>query len=163
MNKQLLLLRHGEAAYARAGADFERPLTTAGAEDVRLMAGKTADRQIRLAGVFSSPARRAFDTAVLFATGIGLPADGIVTLDEVYEAPVRTLLRTVTSFSDKLSTVILVGHNPGLTELANYLSDAEIYNLPTAGLVMISFPFNEWRLVSQGTGRADFTDSPEAY
>ncbi|WP_129714951.1 histidine phosphatase family protein [Pedobacter sp. SYP-B3415] len=160
MNKQILLLRHGEASHKPGQDDFDRALTAQGREEVRVMAGKILALNIPGLQVFSSPARRALDTAILLAEALGFDPASIGQLPSVYEASVSTLLRVVNAFNHKTSHIVLVGHNPGLTELANYLSDAGIYNIPTAGAVLISFPFDDWKLISKGTGRMIFTDEP---
>ena len=56
----------------------------------------------------------------------------------------------------------MFGHNPGLTDLVNYLSDANIYNMPTCSVVMIEFPFENWNEVSADTGKVVLFDYPKS-
>ena len=70
---------------------------------------------------------------------------------EIYEASPRTLLKLVNELSPDQKEVMLVGHNPTFTYLAEYLTKEEIGNMPTCSCVKIKF-FNEWNEVSEGTG-----------
>ncbi|RYD71498.1 MAG: histidine phosphatase family protein, partial [Sphingobacteriales bacterium] len=79
----------------------------------------------------------------------------------IYEANTTALLKVVNDLNDDAETVIMFGHNPGFTDLANELSDAELYNIPTAGMVLMSFPFDSWKMVSRGTGEMVFFDYPK--
>jgi len=158
--KQLLLVRHGKSDWGNIDLkDFDRPLNRRGKENAPEMAERLIKRGFYFDLMVSSPAKRAKSTAKFFAE-----AYQIVDIQyeaSIYEANTNTLLKLVNGLDDGADTIIMFGHNPGFTDFANELSDADIYNIPTAGMVLISFPFDSWKMVSKGTGELVFFDYPK--
>ncbi len=111
--------------------------------------------------VVSSPAVRALTTAKYFAKTWHIDAAAIVQEAAIYEAGVKTLLSVVNKLDNQFDQIALFGHNPGITDLANYLSNGHIYNMPTCGIVIIEFPFESWSEVSNGTGKIMLFDYPK--
>ncbi|MFC3559388.1 SixA phosphatase family protein [Pedobacter jamesrossensis] len=160
MAKQLLLVRHGKSDWGNLDLkDFDRPLNKRGKENAPEMAERLINRDFKFDLIVSSPAKRAKSTAKYFAEAYHI--EDIQYEESIYEANVRTLLKIVNDFDDSANTIIMFGHNPGFTDFANELSDADIYNIPTAGMVLISFPFDSWKMVSKGTGELIFFDYPK--
>ncbi|WP_316804515.1 SixA phosphatase family protein [Pedobacter nototheniae] len=158
--KQLLLVRHGKSDWGTAAqTDFDRPLNKRGKENAPEMAERLLKRGFKFDLMVSSPAKRALTTAKYFAEAY--QTENIQLEKLIYEANTTTLLKIVNSFGEDTDTVIMFGHNPGFTDFANELSDANIYNIPTAGMVLISFPFESWKMVSRGTGEMVFFDYPK--
>ncbi|MCX2584220.1 SixA phosphatase family protein [Pedobacter sp. MR22-3] len=160
MAKQLLLVRHGKSDWGNLDLkDFDRPLNKRGKENAPEMAERLLKRGFKFDLMVSSPAKRAKSTAKFFAEAYQF--DQIQFEASIYEANTQALLKVINSLDDDANTVIMFGHNPGFTDLANALSDADIYNIPTAGMVLISFPFDSWAMVSKGTGDLVFFDYPK--
>ncbi|MFC4211149.1 SixA phosphatase family protein [Pedobacter lithocola] len=158
--KQLLLVRHGKSDWGNLDLkDFDRPLNKRGKENAPEMAERLINKGFKFDLIVSSPAKRAKSTAKFFAEAYKI--EKIQYEEFIYEANSSTLLTVVNALNDKADTVIMFGHNPGFTDFANELSDADIYNIPTAGMVLISFPFNSWKMVSKGTGELVFFDYPK--
>jgi len=160
MAKQLLLVRHGKSDWGNLDLkDFDRPLNKRGKENAPEMAERLVQRGFRFDLIVSSPAKRAKSTAKFFAEAYQV--DDIQYEESIYEANTTALLKVINGLDDSADTVIMFGHNPGFTDLANELSDADIYNIPTAGMVLMSFPFDSWKMVSRGTGELVFFDYPK--
>jgi len=160
MPKQLLLVRHGKSDWGNLDLkDFDRPLNKRGKENAPEMAERLVNRGFKFDLMVSSPAKRAKSTAKFFAEAFQF--DDIKYEESIYEANTNTLLKVVNGLDDAADTVIMFGHNPGFTDLANELSDADIYNIPTAGMVLMKFPFDSWEMVSSGTGDLVFFDYPK--
>ena len=160
MAKQLLLVRHAKSDWGNADlTDFDRPLNKRGKENAPEMAERLLSRGFKFDLMVSSPAKRALRTARYFAEAYQITE--ISTIKAIYEANTSTLLSIVNNFDDGAEIVVLFGHNPGLTDLANQLCDGDIYNIPTSGIVLISFPFDRWEMVSRGTGDLIFFDYPK--
>ena len=160
MAKQLLLVRHAKSDWGDVDlADFDRPLNKRGKENAPEMAERLLSRGFKFDLMVSSPAKRALRTARYFAEAYQITE--ISTIKAIYEANTSTLLSIVNNFDDGAEIVVLFGHNPGLTDLANQLCDGDIYNIPTSGIVLISFPFDSWEMVSRGTGDLIFFDYPK--
>ncbi|RZK21105.1 MAG: histidine phosphatase family protein [Pedobacter sp.] len=160
MAKQLLLVRHGKSDWGNLDLkDFDRPLNKRGKENAPEMAERLIKKGFKFDLIVSSPAKRAKSTAKFFAEAYHV--DDIQYEESIYEANTNALLKVVNGLDDSADTVIMFGHNPGFTDLANELSDADIYNIPTAGMVLMSFPFDSWKMVSKGTGDLVFFDYPK--
>lgn len=162
MAKQLMIIRHGKSDWAEPGtADFDRPLNHRGNKNAPEMAERMIRKNLVPELMVSSPAKRAITTAGHFAATWKIPTTDIQQEASIYEANVTALLKVVNHFSNDAERVALVGHNPGLTDFINYLADAHLYNLPTAGVVVIDFPFDDWSLISQHTGSLFLFDCPK--
>lgn len=160
MAKQLLLVRHGKSDWGNLDLkDFDRPLNKRGKENAPEMAERLINRGFKIDQIVSSPAKRAKSTAKYFAEAYQI--DQIQFEESIYEANTTALLKVVNGLNDAADQVVMFGHNPGFTDFANELSGADIYNIPTAGMVLISFPFDSWQMVSKGTGDLVFFDYPK--
>ncbi|MES2419294.1 MAG: histidine phosphatase family protein [Bacteroidota bacterium] len=162
MAKQLFLIRHAKSDWANADLrDFDRPLNNRGRANAGEMAERMRNLQTKPDVVVSSPAVRAFTTAQYFAKTWGINENEIETDANIYEASVKTLLNVVNHFNDKHDTIAVFGHNPGFTDFANYLSNGHIDNMPTCSVVLLTFPFDQWGLISSNTAGILLFDYPK--
>ena len=160
--KRLTLLRHAKSSWKEpSGSDVDRPLNRRGKRDAPDMGRRLAKARFLTDAVITSPARRARKTARLVASEIGFADGDIMTEERIYEADVGDLVGIVREFDETLSRVLLVGHNPGFTDLANRLSGERIPNVPTCGVVVIEFPVRSWKDVGRGKGRMVHFDFPK--
>lgn len=150
--KTLVLVRHAKSSWDHAGlADFDRPLADRGQRDAPRMVKRFSARNNAPDIILSSPARRAAETAAIFQTGLGLDDDRLVFDRQIYEADLHTLLGVVQALHDSWNSAMLVGHNPGLTQLcAQLVADAPA-NIPTAGVAVISIATDSWQNVRAGS------------
>jgi len=151
----LFLLRHGEAE-PRAASDSLRPLTATGREDVQLVARLFAARQVKLDRCFVSPYLRASQTASLFLDVLGadiLQEEIDLLTPEIRASEVMHFLQKV-----KADNILLVSHNPLLSELNALLTEGDIRDLHilgTAELVCISLD-----IVGLGMGMTPYRIQP---
>ncbi|MBN84452.1 MAG: hypothetical protein CMD56_01820 [Gammaproteobacteria bacterium] len=131
-HKWLWIIRHGHAANSLDIPDFERPLTQQGQEQA-LVAGRGI-RSITGAPEFvlTSSAPRATATAKLLA---GKSHAVVEEQEHLYMASVDTLLAATWSIPSDIRSAIVVGHNPGVSHLANLLAGQTEYRLPPLGAV----------------------------
>jgi phosphohistidine phosphatase len=94
--------------------------------------------------VISSSAARALATAELVTGEMGLPWDEIQVEDDLYHATEFEMLELIQEQEDYLDGLMLFGHNPGMTYLVNDLSDLDLENLPTCGVVILQFAVEHW-------------------
>lgn len=159
--KTLYLIRHAKSSWDFPELDdFQRPLNGRGKKDAPRMGRFLADKGILPERIISSPAKRAFKTARKMARELGYPKTEIVRDKAIYHAWPDRLLKIVIDLSDALSSVMLFGHNPGLTEFTNRLAGTAIENIPTAGAVGIEFDVHHWRDIGYGSGRLLFFHFP---
>ena len=161
MSKRILLIRHAKSDWNSNQSDFERTLNARGQSAAAEMANRLSESNIVPKHLISSPAKRAITTAGYFAEIMDLPAYKIQQEESIYEASPQTLLSIInTKIDSALDFVALVGHNPGLSLLATSLCDY-VFDIPTCGMVLIEFPFDDWKMVSSGTGHSKFFDYPK--
>lgn len=163
MAKKLLLVRHGKSEWGNAHlADFDRPLNPRGHRNAPEMAARLLEKDLVPQLIVSSPAVRAITTARHFAQAWKKSPEQIKEEPSIYEANITALLKVINKLDNKCDYVAIFGHNPGFTELSNYLSDANIYNIPTCGTVLIAFETEDWALVSHHSGKLIQFDYPKS-
>lgn len=145
--KILTLVRHAKSSWRDTIlSDRERPLNKRGTRDAPIMGRRAIDAGIRPSLIVSSPAVRAWTTAKAFAAELGYPVEFLQREDNIYLASLDSLLDVVASQDAGFNSLMLFGHNPGLTDFANYLSPGLTHNLPTAGIVSVQFDRDDWML-----------------
>lgn len=92
--------------------------------------------------VLCSGARRTRETAGHLPKH--LTAKPLTIDNRIYEAPLSNLLEIMRAFKNALNTVLIIGHNPGVTAMASYCSGTQIDEIPTSGLIHIAWPFSSW-------------------
>lgn len=162
MSKKILLVRHAKSDWADLNlSDFNRPLNPRGLKDSVEMASRIAMQKLVPQKLVSSPALRAISTCELMAKNWNKQTQEIVVETKIYEANTQQLLKIVNDFDDKDDYVALFGHNNGITDLAVYLTDADLFNIPTCGVALIEFPFDSWKEVSKHNGYLVAYDYPK--
>jgi phosphohistidine phosphatase len=148
--KTLFLVRHAKSSWDDpALPDRERPLNSRGERDVETMSRRLLQDEVQPDLIVTSPAARAVATARALANGLGCPLARIVVQDRLYAATADDLISVVESLDDGLACVMLVGHNPEMTDLAHRLS-SRIGHLPTCAVAEFRFDAEVWA----GVGRA---------
>lgn len=138
-------------------SDFDRPLNKRGKQAAPFMAEKMRKRGIHPESIISSPAKRAKKTAKVFSKVLEVP---LFLEEKLYSAEVKEMLWIIQKAFETQDKIMIVGHNPELTLLNDLLSDKEIFNIPTAGIVAIAFtdyPIEEKR------GTQLFFEYPKKY
>lgn len=160
--KKLLIIRHAKSDWDNPRMpDFDRPLNQRGERNAPEMAERLLKKNLIPDLMISSPARRAITTAAIFGEVLGFKKKDILQEEAIYEASAQSLLRTINKFDNQHQFIAMFGHNPGLTDLALNLCECDIYNLPTCGVIMFEFPFDDWKMVSNGTAVLKFYDYPK--
>jgi len=135
--KTLYIARHAKSSWDDMSlSDFERTLNARGKRDAPFMANILKEKGITPDLILSSPAKRAKKTAKQYHEVLG----GELRFDEgIYEASTMTLFNLLQEALQSVDSLMIVGHNPGLTALNDMLSDKSIFNIPTSGVVGIVF------------------------
>ena len=111
----------------------------------------------------TSPAVRARQTAQIIAREIGYPQEFLQREEELYLASPEQILAVLARQESSFRDVIVCGHNPGLTELANRLTGAGIDNVPTTGLVVLGLEVGSWSDLDGTRGELLLFDYPRRY
>jgi len=162
--KTLYLIRHAKSSWSNPGlADFDRGLNKRGKRNAPFMGKRLADHGVLPDLILSSPAKRAKKTANKIAKEIGYPKGRIIFKKTLYHSSVSNLLKVVTSVEDNIDSLFVVGHNWGITEFAEMLTDKDLGNIPTSGIAAITFPLDQWQHISWGDGDLLFFDFPKKH
>ena len=162
--KQLYLIRHAKSSWSDPSlADFDRPLNKRGKRDAPFMGKRLASLGICPELMVSSPAKRARKTAGIIAKQMGYDTGNIKFFDEIYTSDLMRLLAVIQKTDQAVNSLALVGHNYVLTEIAEWLTDKTLVNVPTAGIVSIQFTIDNWEQVGQGEGTLVFFDYPKLH
>ncbi len=158
--KTLLLARHAKSDWNQPGySDFNRPLNPRGVMDVPVMA-KRIKNIISVEHIISSDAARALATATEYKN-ILTPDQSVIENHQLYNAALYDIADVVNHVPDQFSTVMIVGHNPGMTEIVNYYAANSINDMPTCSVAVIEFSDVEWENVTQNSGKLISFECPE--
>ena len=148
--KILTLVRHAKSDWNDTSlSDKQRPLNQRGERDAPEMGRRIVGHGIRPSLIISSPAVRAWTTAKVIASEISYPAEFLQREEKLYLASLDDLLDVVVAQDNGFNSLMVVGHNPGMTEFANFLLPGLTNNLPTAGVVSVQFEGDDWSLYEQ--------------
>lgn len=143
--KTLTLLRHAKSSWKDAGLiDHDRPLNKRGKRDLPVMGQRIQQAGIRPSLILSSSAVRAWTTAKGIAKEISYPIEFLQREQRLYHAGVRRIIEVLADQDDAFNSILLVGHNPGLTDFANELLPDVTGNIPTCGLVSMTLDSDDW-------------------
>ena len=161
--KTLYLARHAKSYWKdQSIPDFDRPLNNRGKRDAPFMGEVLKDKKIKIGLIISSPAKRTRKTAIEIAAKIGYPEKNILYNEELYEASSTSLIKTLKKVDEKYDSIMMFGHNPGLTLLNNHISNHYIDNIPTCGIVALEID-NKWNEIDKNTCNFLFFEYPKLY
>ena len=154
MSKTLILFRHAKSAWPDGLEGHERPLADRGRKAAPVMAKWLAGTGFKPTVALVSTARRTQETWSLAAPELGK----IVKRDsaEIYEAPVGRILDAIHGVEPSVETLLIVGHNPDMEDLARLLMKDDggkpgarlREKFPTAGIAVLSLPVEDWTIVT---------------
>lgn len=148
MIKNLFLIRHAEAAESNANQrDKERDLTPKGYRDAPRVGRYLFEKQYHPDAILSSTAQRAVATTELLAEQLKFDVSKIIYLEELYQASVRSMFNLLAE--QKHDSIVIVGHNPVLSYLAEYLTGEEIGSMAPCGVAHIQFESDTWSAISK--------------
>ena len=113
--------------------------------------------------VISSPANRAAMTARMMAASIDYPLEAIEYDEALYEISTRNLIRVVQRIDDGVNHAMVVGHNPSITGMANYIADRSIDNVPTCGVYCVALDLSSWTDITERCGDLILFDFPRKH
>jgi len=161
--KKLIFVRHGKAEDPAPGiSDYERSLTLKGKVITRTMGRKLKEMEKSSITIITSPAFRAIETALIFAMEFGIEPEKIIVNSNLYhKMNLRYLPEILSGVGENCGTVMLFGHNPSFTEIANSLCREGCDFIPKSGIVGISLDIQSWTEISQKSGKQEFFLIPE--
>ncbi|MBT8283769.1 MAG: histidine phosphatase family protein [Flavobacteriaceae bacterium] len=148
--KQLIMVRHGKSSWDLGVEDRDRPLKERGVKDAHKVSRHFGAFSVKPDMVFSSPAIRALHTCVIFLRVMKIPYQKFSLADGLYVFSGNELLDFLRDLPDSQDKIMIFGHNHAFTEIVNELGDVHIDNVPTTGLVHLSFNIRQWKDIKRG-------------
>jgi len=160
--KELFILRHAKSSWDEPNKDdIDRALTTRGITDAYSIANRTKKKLHNVDLIISSHANRAIHTATIFAGVMDFSIEKLNLTSKIYEASEIQILQMIKEFSDDHKSILIVGHNPSFTYLANRFLKSSIDNLPTSGIVGLSFNSSTWKEIGKENLQSNFFEFPK--
>ncbi|MFT6866352.1 MAG: phosphohistidine phosphatase [Cyclobacteriaceae bacterium] len=151
MVRKIFLLRHGEAAIPEHGVtDFNRHLTPKGFNQIRSLGAKLTEISYKPSIVYCSTSERTRQTCQNLTESMNQTWD-VEFLEEIYEGSVRSLFEVLSQTERDLHQILLIGHNPGISFLAEYLTGENVGNMMPGQLLKLEFALGDWSELSQQT------------
>jgi phosphohistidine phosphatase len=148
--KKIVLIRHGKSSWKDPVNDIDRPLKSRGVSDAKLVSKAFLKANFEPDLVVSSPAKRAFDICKIFMQQMEISDKKLQINPTIYDFEGRQTADFIKTLDNSYQKVMLFGHNYAFTSLVNSFGNIYIENLPTSGLVMISFDIDSWKDIDEG-------------
>ncbi|MGL5275479.1 SixA phosphatase family protein [Myroides sp.] len=148
--KKLILIRHAKSCWNAITDDLSRPLSKRGVSDAHLVSHELMGHLPSKVIVWTSPAKRAKETAVIFCQNLEINVDCIIQNDEIYTFVRSELSKAIKSCKNEHDTLILFGHNDAITKFVNKFGSETYEKVPTSGVVVINFDTDDWGAIEQG-------------
>jgi phosphohistidine phosphatase len=158
--KTIFLLRHGKSGWDHPELDdIKRELLPKGIHRTEQIANYLKDINIKIDQIYTSPARRALDTAKIIKQLMHLP--NLEVVQNLYPGDAEAFFNLIISLNDQINHVMIVGHNPGITYFAQQFMNAEIDNLPTSGLISCKYFTPSWSEFTMCDKKLNFVVFPK--
>ena len=148
--KRIIFVRHAKSSWEHEVNDEKRPLKKRGITDAVLVSKDFVNSNIRPEIVFSSPAKRAFETCKIFVRNLNIIEENVRINDALYDFGGQNVVQFIKLMANNYKTVMIFGHNHALTSIVNTYGTTYVDNLPTSGLVVIDFDIENWSDLNQG-------------
>jgi len=160
--KRLTLMRHADARWQDAGlSDLERPLNRRGTAAAEAMARRLLELALVPELLLVSPARRTQQTGEIVAGVLSLAPRLVISEEALYLASAPDLLKVVQGTGPRVTHLLVVAHNPGVSELVQQLvPEAEASGLATAALCSIAFECEQWTEVGVAVVKDVMRETP---
>jgi phosphohistidine phosphatase len=160
---RLTLVRHAKTEPARHGQeDWDRALESRGQRDAPEMARRLKQHRPKPERILSSPAVRAITTATIMARELGVSAQKVQQDERLYLASPKDMLAVIRELGERARHLMVVGHNPGITEFADRISsEREVDNLPTCAVYSLQFEIAVWSELQWDSGVDADLDYPK--
>jgi phosphohistidine phosphatase len=158
--KTLIIMRHAESSFSFSGNDFDRPLTKNGELEALIMSKKLSDKALLIDSIISSNAHRTSQTAIILSKSIQFDESKINWQSALYHAPTSQIIKCIEHCENSINTVLLICHNPGITDFVNQFIHFITPNMPPAGMVAITLNIDNWSEFSIAKPSLLFFDYP---
>jgi phosphohistidine phosphatase len=155
--KTLYIVRHAKSSWDFPELpDVDRPIIETGIYNTKKIVTELNNRNVSVDMMICSHAKRAGETAKIIATGINYPVEKIEVSKQIYQVDRDDIFNLIFGLNDNLDSLMIIGHNPTLTQFANLFLDEKIDLLPTSGVISLSFETGNWLGIIKAPHRTNF-------
>ncbi len=158
--KLIFVLRHSKAEHNFLTNDFERLLTDRGKKDILKVAKKFKSLDVVFDEILCSSAKRTTQTIIDFANTLGYKND-VRFKEELYHAPKEMYYKQLSMLGTNVHKVLIVAHNPGITDFVNSLGIVSMDNMPTSGLFGFVAHTLDWSEIATAKKEFLYFDYPK--
>ncbi len=150
--KKLIIIRHCKSSWLDPSlSDYERPLNKRGRNDGYKMSNELSKKIKHVDLLISSSSKRTKLTSNIFIDKINI--NEIEYRDDFYHSSSENIISILEKINNSFKSVIIIGHNPGFTDLVNKLTNINLFNLPTTGVVIVNLNIKNWdQILTKNTG-----------
>ena len=154
MEKTLYLMRHAKSSWKKPLPDHERPLNRRGKRAAERIGRELVRRRLFPELILASDAKRARATAKRLRRAYAPETKPPLQLNPaLYDAGALTILKEIAATDEKIDNLLVIGHNPGISELAVQLTgDRSLEWLPTGTVIGIKVRGRHWKEIAPGSG-----------
>ena len=153
--KRLILVRHAKSSLNQLlVSDHERILNQTGISEAKLIGQYLSNNQYAPCHIISSTAARTVETANIIIEQLKFK-NKIETQSLIYADSILNILNLINNFDNQYQCVMLVGHNPTITQLINHIANRKIDHVPTCGTGIVDFKVT-WDSVAEDGKLIDF-------
>lgn len=163
--KELIFVRHAKSDWGNEYLkDIDRPLNDRGYSNAYEQFEWYTKTHSVPDFIICSTATRTISTAMIYVRASKFNLKNVELNSKIYESNVTTVFSVIEAISENYNKVMIVGHNPFTTNCCNELNnDLFFENVPTCGIVSISFNTTDWKQVTQLKGKINFHRFPKDY
>jgi phosphohistidine phosphatase len=160
--KTIYIVRHAKSSWdAIDMPDEQRPLMDKGKKRTVKVIDYFHKNDIKVDCIISSHAVRALETAKILAYGLEYPIENIKIDSHLYYADGDGILSQIYDLPERFNAVMIVGHNPALTDFVNEFLESPLENLPTSGVISFTFETDQWVGMPQASRKTNFILFPK--
>lgn len=142
-------------------SDADRPLIPKGVKRTQMILEFLTKRNTSVDLIISSPAIRAIETAKIIAAGLDYPVSKIKTDRKIYDGYYDRILDVIYGTTNNINSIMIFGHNPTITHLANLFLHPGIDIMPTSCVACISFDTDKWEQIPSIEPKNEFVVFPK--
>lgn len=159
--KTIYLIRHGKAEEGAGKADFERDLIGKGEKKTKKISSFLSNQKVKVDLMLVSLANRTKKTATILAEDLSISNSKIQIEKALYLASSNGILDVIFEVDNRINNLMIIGHNPGISSLATYLSNNDDLDwMPTSAVAAIEFKTDKWEDLPNAKSKLVFYKKP---
>lgn len=152
--KHIYFIRHAKSSWStQVQKDIDRPLNQRGKRDAPFMADMLVKKGVQIDGIIKSPAQRITETVIPFIKAFSIEEENVLTENQIYEGSIYDILDVVHSAVEDWESIMIFGHNPAMSYVADYFGGKDVVSMPTCGILKVKSKAKDWAAVNASNSK----------